>query len=302
MSGTNPPRCRLTNPLQRRNISAAPANVHLREVISPAIPGSTPANGTTSVPSPVARPDAPARTISSNSLFPFPPYCYSTNRLLLSYRIHLSPGSRRNSVRTTTPRKRSTPSKTPSNPESVIRQHPTPPVEQRRIYAHLPDSTPPLTQATLSSAPTRLHPISARTSATPSPSTSYSLDAHRIPPAVSSPEVDLPLSSPLNYNYRIIYYDQPYGTLVNNPSQDGSHNIVHSHSHYGGHSQPPSRSTSPGAAMPSWHINNSHYSSSYGPPSPTSVSSHTSAHSGPNVPCLLYWHPSLLSFSQHDSC
>jgi hypothetical protein len=299
MSSANSPRCRLTNPLQRRNISAALANVHLRPaVISPATAGSTPENGTISVPSPVARPDAPARTISSNSLFPFPPYCYSANRLFFSYRIHLSPGSHRNSVRTTTPRKRSTSSKAPSNPESVTRQHP---VEQRRIYAHLPDSTPPLTQATLSSAPTRLHPISARISPTPSPSTSYSLNTHRIPSAVSSLEVDLPVSSPLNYNYRMIY-DQPYGTFVNNPSQDGSHNTVHSHSHYGG---PPSRSTSPCAAMPSRHslshINNPHYSSSHGPPSPTSVSSHTSAHSGPPTPTYPVSYPGTHPYSHSHS-
>jgi zinc finger protein CreA/MIG len=147
--------------------------------------------------------------------------------------------------------------------------------------------------------------ISERVSATSSPSTSYSSDIHHILPAVSSSELSLPASAPLDYNYRsgTTSYPpaNPYSTFVNNatisgPSQNGSHNAVgstnftysHSYPNYGGHSQQHSRSTSPSSAtMPSRHslshISNSHYASSAGPPSPTSVSSHTS-HSGPPTP------------------
>jgi hypothetical protein len=234
----------------------------------------------------------PATVCLSFSLTSTPDF-YSTNILLVSYRIHLSPGSRRNSVRITIPRQCPTSSRAPANTEYATRQHlGTPPVEQGHIYAHhsqLPGSTPPLTQATLSSASTPLHPVSGRVSTTSSPSTLYSLDTHHILPAVSSPETALPVSPPLNYDHRMIYQDQQpnsYGTFVNNSSQDKLHNTFPSsqlHSHCGGHSQLPSRSTSSTAAMPSRHslshINNPHYPSSHGPPSPspTSVSSHTSA-------------------------
>ena len=217
----------------------------------------------------------------------------------ISYRIHLSPGSRRNATRTKTPRKR----RTPANPESAASQHlQTPLVEEGRIIAHhfSPDSTPPLIQATLPSASTLPHP---RISQTSSPSSSYSPNTHHILPAMSSPDLPLPVSSPLSYSHRSgTAYQSPantYSTFANDPtgtSQISSHNAVgtgdftysHSHSNYGDHSQQHSRSTSPSAAMPSRHslshISNPRYPSSYRPPSPTSVSSHTSAHSGSPTP------------------
>jgi zinc finger protein CreA/MIG len=237
----------------------------------------------------------------------------ATKSLSNSYRIHLSPGSRRNSSRTSATRKRvsATSPITPNDAESAVPPHSgSPPLVQGRVYAHhsTPDTTPPLTQATLPSASTLLHPridpISERVSATSSPSTSYSSDIHHILPAVSSSELSLPASAPLDYNYRsgTTSYQpaNPYSTFVNNApisgfSQNGSHNAVgstnftysHSYPTYGGHSQQHTRSTSPSASMSSRHslshISNPHYASSNGPPSPTSVSSHTS-HSGPPTP------------------
>ena len=186
-----------------------------------------------------------------------------TNSILFSYRIHLSPGSRRVSIRANTSRKRASTSSSLSGfPESVtpLRKE-TPPVDQDRMY----DSTPPLAQATLPSSNSLLDSsILGRVSAS-----SYSPDPHHVLPALSSQELSLPLSPPPgNYNYRIVtpnYHDQSLAnscpTFVNHPmgpSRNASHNTIssnnftYSHSDYGGHSQQ-SRSTSPSTAMHSRH-------------------------------------------------
>jgi zinc finger protein CreA/MIG len=228
--------------------------------------------------------------------------CLYTKCISTSYRIHLSPGSRRNAARTKAPRKRASPSASPANPESAASQNlQTPHIEEGRIIAHhfSPNSTPPLIQATLPSASTLPHP---RISSSSSPSTSYSPNTHHILPAVSSSDLSLPVSSPLSYSHRsgTTYQSpvNPYSTFVNDTrvSQISSRNAVgtgnftysHSHSNYGDHSQQHSRSTSPSVAMPSRHspshISKPRYLLSHGPPSPISVSSHTSAHSGPPTP------------------
>ena len=241
--------------------------------------------------------------------------------MLTSYRIHLSPSSRRNSVRTNTPRKSASASSSSRSPESVTPQYPgTPPVDQGRVY----DSTPPLTQATLPSANTLLNSsISGRISPSSRPSTSYSPNPHHTLPALSAPGLSLPVSTPSNYNYRTgtpSYHDQslanPYPTYANTAtgaSQNCSHNAVgssnftysHSHSNYGGHSQQNSRPASPSATMHSRHslshISHSRYPSSHRPPSPILVSSHTSAHSGPPTPTYPVSYADTHTYSQPHS-
>ena len=238
-----------------------------------------------------------------------------TQCLSNSYRIHLSPGSRRNSARINAARKRasgSLSSTSSASTESGTPRHSwTPPLDHGCVYPPPPDSPPPLTQATLPSTSTHRHSrmdsASSRVSATPSPS--YSSDSRHTLPTMSSSQLSFPV---LNYNYRggtTSYHDQTlsnqYGTFVNNPSPVsgtsqndslnavGGSNFSYSHSSYtyDNHSQQHSRSTSPSAVMPSRlsisHINNSQYPS-HGPPSSPSVSSSTSAQSGPPTPSYAY--------------
>jgi hypothetical protein len=222
---------------------------------------------------------------------PFFLFIFLFTNSIVSYRIHLSPGSRRNSICTNTPRKRTSVSR---SPEPVTPQHPgTPSLHHGRLY----DSTSPLAQVTLPSAANVL-----LNSPSSSPGTSYSPDPHHTLPALSSPGLSLSVPPPLNYNYLTVsasYHDNPYPTFVNNAagaSQNSLRNAVgsstnftysHPHPNYGGHSQQNSRSTSPSTTMHSRHslshISNSRYPSSHVPPSPTSGSSKTS-HSGSSTP------------------
>ena len=239
-----------------------------------------------------------------------PIFLCSLFRILMSisYRIHLSPGSRRNSARIKAPRKPASASASPRTPA------PTPHVEEGRVIAHLyhfsPDSTPPLIQVTLPSASTHPH---SRISPSSTPSSSYSPNTHHILPSVSSQELSLPVSSPLSYNHRTgTAYQSPansHRSSLNDPTgynavDTGNPTYSHSHSNYGDQSQQHSRSTSPSPTMPSRrslsHISNPRYPSSHGLASPISVSSHTSAHSGPPTPTY-HFYPDTHTYSHPHS-
>lgn len=269
--------------------------------------GSIRGSGTTSVPSQAAKRAARARIISNNSPFSSSPFLLPhTNILFISYRIHLSPGSRRSSARTNAARKRASASSSSTrstNTESPSpQQKATPPLEQGRYSYHSISaaSTPPLGQVSLppvSALPhSRTAPVTGRLSGTSSPHSSYSSDTHQVLRPLSSPVLSLPVSSSLHYNYRS-NDDQTssnsYSAFVNTPtdlgaSQNhavGGSNFAYANTQatYGAHS----RSASPSGVVSSRHsishINNPQYPSHGQSPSPNSVSSHTS-HSGPPTP------------------
>ena len=265
-------------------------------------------SGTTSVPSQAAKRGARARIISNNSPFSSSPFLLAhTNILFISYRIHLSPGSRRSSARTNATRKRAPlPS---SSSSSTYTQSPsphqpiTPPLEQGRYtcYSSSADSTPPFGQVPLPpvSALTHSRTVSGRLSGTSSPHSSYSPDTHQV---LHPPALPLPLSTSLHYNYRsdnnqtssntysaFVSATPDLGTSQNNAVGGSNFAYANTQPNYGGHAPQHSRSASPSAVVSSRHsishINNPQYASSHGsPPSPNSVSSHPSAHSGPPTP------------------
>lgn len=139
-----------------------------------------------------------------------------------SYRIHLSPGSRRSSTRSAIARamnpagsgKRnsSSSSESPSAPPSLSSP---PALEPARVYSHHstpPDSPPPLAQATL---PATAHlPDSASSRSSSSPETSYSPINHHLVP-MSSQGINMPGSnSQQPYSYRsgtTTYQEQSQG-------------------------------------------------------------------------------------------
>lgn len=249
------------------------------------------------------------------------------NAFYLSYRIHLSPGSRRSSTRsaiaramnsTASPKRSSLPS-----PEAQMSPPPMSPpaLEPARLYAaHSPppDTPPPLAPATL---PTGMHiadPVSSRSSS--SPDNSYSPTNHHL---LSMPSNSMSLPGPQSYSYRngtTTYQEQSQGagftyvhtTPIHSTSNSAS-NFSYSNAHgsFGNHGLPHMNSTatvihntrhnseSSISGITSRHsishISHPHsysqaQSSSGGPPSPASshsVSSHTS---GPPTPTYPVFH------------
>lgn len=234
-----------------------------------------------------------------------------------SYRIHLSPGSRRNSARSGGARKRASvaASATVTSAESVIPPPPLtpPPLEQARIYAHhspAPESPPPLVQATL-----------PHTAALPIPNSRFESASGRLSSSssdsyIGSQGLNLSGSGHLNYNYRsgtTTYQEQSqtagngYTYVHTTPicstasgstgNASGSNNFASyqsAHTSFGNqHAQQHSTHlrTAPTPSRHSIsHINNPHYPPSQqpsnNPPSPAShsVSSHNSVASGPSTP------------------
>ena len=128
--------------LPRKNMSALPVNAPSPPVVTLlATLAFIPESATTNAPSPVVRPVAPARTISSNSESLVVVSKSVSLTRFFSYRIHLSPGSRRNS-------RRPGGAKRAAAAERSI-DRPPPTLEDVSVYAHHltpPDSPVPLVQ------------------------------------------------------------------------------------------------------------------------------------------------------------
>ncbi len=277
----------------------------------------TPGSAIISAPSLVVRRVVRGRTTCNNSkskLSPTVARIVPANHNSDSYRIHLSPGSRRNSARSSGARKRFT---TTTSSESVISPPPLtpPPLEQARVYAQNsppPHSPPPLVQATLPAATTLPIPSSRFESASGRLSSS-SPDSY-----LGSQGLTLSGSGHLNYNYRsgtTTYQEQSqtsgsgftyvHTTPISGPSSSGSGNnsgsgnfVSYQNTPTNFNSQHPQQHSTHLRNVPApissrhsiSHINNPHYPPSQhpndNPPSPAShsVSSHHSAASGPPTP------------------
>ena len=258
---------------------------------------------------------------------------------LSSYRIHLSPGSRRSSARSAASKAMN--GKKGNNHATAATESPSaptalspPPLETARVYNHHstpPDSPPALAQATLpatASLPltnSRMSP--GRSSSSSSPDTSYPPNDHHLVSLQSQG-----LSNPPNYNYRsgtTTYQEQSqapgytyvHTTPITHPSS-GSSNGNSFSSYSSPHDnfsvspiQPQNehRDNSPVSISSRHSISHiSHPQSSYqsstaSPPSPTSSQSVSSHNSGPPTPNYSVFHDDAHSYhhqqqhSQHHA-
>ena len=263
-----------------------------------------------------------ATTVRLSLVVPtFSPVDWYSLRVSRSYRIHLSPGSRRSSARSAASRsvkRGATASATASSepPSAPPPLSSPPPLEQARAYNHNstpPDSPPPLAQATLPATATLPNSNPSRLSSASPDFTSG--NSHHLVPLGSQAMGMAP--GAMNYNYRsgtTTYQEQSQGagytyvhtTPVSGSSTNGNNgngNFSYSNGgeNFNAHSQSASthnRDNSP-VSMSSRHSIShiSHpqsysqaQSSSAGPPSPASshsVSSHTS---GPPTPTYPVFH------------
>ena len=207
---------------------------------------------------------------------------------LYSYRIHLSPGSRRSSARSAASKAMNGKKGNNIAPASTEALAPPPlssppPLEPARIYSHHstpPDSPPPLTQATLPAtasiplANSRIQlPSPGRSSSSSSPDTAYPPSDHQLVSLQSQG-----LSNPPNYNYRsgtTTYQEQSQGpgytyvhtTPITHPPSGSSNGNSFSSRHSISHISHPQSSYQSSSGSPSSPASShSHYS---GPPTPT---------------------------------
>lgn len=271
-----------------------------------------------------------------NHKCPFPgceTRCSRQDNLQQHYRIHLSPGSRRTSARSSASKPMSGKkgnNNAPSSTEPSAAHTPLspPPLETGRIYSHQstpPDSPPPLAQATLpatasipSNSSRMQQPSPGRSSSSSSLDTSYPPSDHDLVPA--QPQG---LSSPLNYNYRTgttTYQEQSQGpgytyvhtTPITHPSSGASHGTSFSsyasHDNFSvspqqtqnGHRDNSSVSISSRHSISHIsHPQSSYQSSRTSPPSPASSQSVSSHNSGPPTPNYSVFHDDAHPYHHH---
>lgn len=246
---------------------------------------------------------------------------------LFSYRIHLSPGSRRSSTRSAGSR-----GAKKAAAAAVAAQEPPPispslssppPLEPARIYSHHsqspPDSPPPLAQATLPATATlpmtasRMETASDRSSSSSSPETSYTTPNHHLVP-MSSQSLALSGGNSQNYSYRSgtsTYQEQSQvnGFTYVHANSNSANSIPNSgsyssaHDNYSMHHQSGQNRDHSPVSMSSRHSIShiSHPQSSYpqqhqthtssaGPASPASSQSVSSHTSGPPTPTYPVFH------------
>ena len=259
---------------------------------------------------------------------------------LSSYRIHLSPGSRRSSARSSAPKsmngKKGNNNATPTT-EPPLAPPPLsspPPLETARIYSHHstpPDSPPPLAQATLpatASIPltgSRMQQSSPGRSPSSSPDTPYPPSDHHLVSLQSQG-----LSNSPNYNYRsgtTTYQEQSQGpgytyvhtTPITHPSSGSSNgtsfsSYSSSHNNFNvspiqpqqAQNQNQHRDNSPVSISSRHsishisHPQSSYQSSSATPPSPASSQSVSSHNSGPPTPNYPVFHDDAHSYHHHQ--
>ena len=244
-----------------------------------------------------------------------------------SYRIHLSPGSRRSSTRSAVsramnssagPKRSSAPSSAVEPPMSPPPLSAPPALEPARPYNHHspgPDSPPPLAQATL---PATAHlPSTSSSRSSSSPELTYSSGSHNLIPISSQG----PSQGSQSYSYRgntSTYQDQSHGAgytyvhttpLTHHSSGSNSNSFSsypNSHANYGAHSLPHINTSSPVLHPQHPHdspnptpISSRHSISHISHPQsypqnhssstePASPASSHSHHSGPTTPSYVY--------------
>ncbi|KAF9477617.1 hypothetical protein BDN70DRAFT_861524 [Pholiota conissans] len=197
-----------------------------------------------------------------NHKCPFPgceTRCSRQDNLQQHYRIHLSPGSRRSSTRSTGSRnaKKAAAAAAQAAMAAAAAQEVSPPsppmspppaLEQARLYTHHsqspPDSPPPLAQATLPATATlpltatRMDAGSDRSSS--SPDTSYTTPNHNLMP-ISSQALAMSGGNTQNYSYRsgaATYQDQSQGSgfaYVNTNSSNSMNSLSNGNSYSSAH-------------------------------------------------------------------
>jgi len=250
--------------------------------------------------------------------------------LFSSYRIHLSPGSRRSTNRSgkaNAKKAAAAAAAANTNAESPIAPPPLSSpqtLEPTRIYSHHsspPNSPPPLAQATLPATATlplpnsRLDAASDRSSSSASPQAPYSPTHQGMP--MSPQSLGMSSGNSQSYAYRsgtTTYQEQSQGagftyvhtTPVNTHSSHAGPNgsfpsYTNAHENYNTHSMnPQNRGNSP-ISLSSRHsishishphssYTQNHQSSSAGPPSPASSHSVSSHTSGPPTPTYPVFH------------